>query len=155
MDLMQVFHQACGEFPQFLAQIVHARDVTPDPGIRAQLDTMLASLDKSFADFKETFPRAAEEVKQTLASAKAKANEASQMLAAAEQKRSEFNAALKGRESSAATADPPTVAKPSPLDLIFAAQLRQELLDRFTGWRKLSGEESRFDHEIWEDWEDS
>jgi hypothetical protein len=154
MDLMQVFHQACGEFPQFRSQIVHARNVTPDPGIRAQLDQVLASLDKSFADFKQTFPRAADDVKQTLASADAKANEASQMLAAAKQKRAEFTAALKAEKASAAAAEPPAVAKPSPLDLIFAAQLRQELLDRFTGWRKLAGEERRFDHEIWEDWED-
>lgn len=151
MDLMQVFHQACGEFPEFRSQIAHARDVTPDPGIRAQLDQLLTTLDKSFADFKETFPRAADDVKQTLASAKAKADEASQMMALAEQQRAEFDAAQKASTPSAV---PPALAKPPALDLIFAAQLRQELLERFTGWRKLPGEASQFDHEIWEDWED-
>lgn len=153
MDLMQAFHQACGEFPQFRSQVVHARDLTPDPGVRAQLDQLLASLDKNFADFKETFPRAADDVKQTLASAKSKADEASQMLAAAEQKRAEFNAAQKAAKASTAPAHPPTMR--SSLDLIFAAQLREELLERFTGWRKDGGAEKRFDHEIWEDWEDS
>jgi hypothetical protein len=153
MDLMQAFQQVCGDFPQFRAQIVQARDLTQDSGVRAQLDQVLKSMDESFAEFKQTFPRAAEDVKQTLAKAEQKANEASQMLAAAEQKRVEVAEAA----ASAAAAVPAVAvpaAKPDGFDLKLAALLRQELLERFAGWRKGPKGTVRVDREIWEDWDE-
>jgi hypothetical protein len=155
MDLMQAFQEVCGDFPRFRAQVVAARDLTQDAGIRAQLDRVLASMDQSFAEFKQTFPAAADEVKKTLANAEAKAKQASDMLAAAEQQRAQVQAAMQASAEAAASARVPAVVKPAPLDPRLAAQLREELLERFTGWRRRPDGTAVVDREIWEDWEDN
>jgi hypothetical protein len=156
MDLMKAFQDVCGDFPTFRSHIVAARELAQDPGVRAELDQAISRMDQSFAEFKQTFPKAVDEVKQTMASAEAKANEASQMLAAAEQQRAQAEEALKASAEAAARPQAPAVVVPQPIDLKLVAQLRQELLERFAGWRKRpDGTGQVVDREIWEDWDEN
>lgn len=157
MRLMEEFENTCREFPAFRAAVVEARDVAPDPGTRAQLDHLLNSLDKTYADFQKTFPAATEEVKKQFARAEAEAKQGQERLAKAKAALAEQQKAVAAAKAAAPAptleppAAPPSLPQIAPIDLNVGLRLRDELLKRFAG--RPNADTTFPDREIWEDWE--
>lgn len=134
MGLMQDFEEACREFPAFRAAVVHARDLA-DAGTRPQIDHLLNSLDKYFADVQQTFPKAVAEVEQELTRSEEQARKVQADVVVMKETLAKHQAAA---AAAAAAAPTPTVAAAAPvlptmapLDLLGGLRARDELLKRF------------------------
>jgi hypothetical protein len=153
MGLLEAFQDACKEFPAFRAAVVKARDLAADAGTRQQLDHLLNSLDQSYAEFQETFPRAVDEVQGRFQQARETAAQTQQTLAQAKEEIAKQKATAKTPPAEAASLPaPPPLPTMAPIDLAVGLRLRDELLKRFGGLRPRR-DRSDEDREIWQDWE--
>jgi predicted phage gp36 major capsid-like protein len=138
------FNQVCDEFRQFRGIIDRALAAPGDAAVKQHLQSVSATLDKTFAELQEAYPKAEAAINAQLAGVEQTAQETGAKLAGLK----ESIAAAAAQGDPAAGAAPP-VAPPDPQ---LGQQLRKEVLERFGDRSKAHEPVSTADREIWQDW---
>jgi|SRR5690606_13151386 len=138
------FNQVCQQFRQFRGVIDQALAAPGDAAIKQQLQSLTATLDKTFQELQEVYPKAQAEIDAMLAGVHKSAKETGEKIASLK----ESIAAAEAQAAAAAKGLP----EGTPPDPQLGQRLREELLERF-GHHLPSESPPSTDREIWEDWD--
>ena len=139
------FNQVCNQFRQFRAIVNQALAAPGDAAVKQQLQSVTATLDKTFAELQEAYPKAQAAIDEQLAGVHTSAQQTGSKLAGLK----ESIAAAEGQAASAAGAVPPI----PPPDTALGQKLREELLGRFGQGAANEDAPPAADREIWQDWD--
>ncbi len=134
------FSQVCGQFQQFRAILGQALASPGDAAVKQQLQSLTATLDKSFADLQQAYPQAQAAIDAQLAGVHQSAGQTSGQITAI-------------KEAIAAATTCTTAAMPTPAapDSELGQKLREELLAMFGKPEKVAAGAAG-GREIWQDW---
>lgn len=139
------FNQVCSQFRQFRAIVNQALAAPGDAAVKQQLQSVTATLDKTFAELQEAYPKAQAAIDEQLAGVHKTAQQTSAKLAGLK----DNIAAAAAQAASAAEALPPI----PPPDMALGQKLREELLERFGHGPADEDASPAADREIWQDWD--
>ena len=138
------FNQVCDQFQQFRAIIGQALAAPGDAAVKQQLQALTTTLDKTFVELQEAYPKAQASIDDQLAGVQKSAQDTKVTLAGVK----ETMAAAEEQAAAAAK----TVPEAPTADPALGQKLREELLERFGQHDPDNQQPSPGTGEIWQDW---